>query len=85
MSDEIKNQIVILKQKLHEVWLEESDCSHFNGERKAELKASIIRISKDIADLNDRYTVLLDEEEEAATRQAAVRRAPAKKRKTTNN
>ncbi len=85
MSDEIKNQIVILKQKLNEVWLEESDCSHFNSEKKAELKASIVCLSKDIAELKDRYTVIIDEEEEAATRQAAIRRAPAKKQKTTNN
>ena len=81
MSDKIKNQIVILKQKLIEVWLKESDCSHFNSEKKAELKASIVRLSRDIAELKDRYTVLIDEEEEAATRRATIRRAPAKKRK----
>jgi hypothetical protein len=85
MSDEIKNQIVILKQKLNKVWFEESDCSHFNSEKKAELKASIVRLSKDIAELKDHYTVLIDEEEGAATCQVAIRRAPAKKRKTTNN
>ncbi len=76
---------MILKQKLNKVWLEESDCSHFKSEKKAELKASFVRLSKDIAELKDRYTVLIDDEEEAATRQAAIRRAPAKKRKTTNN
>ncbi len=37
MSDENNDQIVILKQKLNEVWLEESNCSHFNSEKKAEL------------------------------------------------
>ncbi len=63
------------------MWLEESDCNHFNIEKKAELKASIVRISKDIAELKDRYTVLIDKEEEAATCQAAIRRALAKKRK----
>jgi hypothetical protein len=81
MLDEIKNQIVILKQKLKEVWLEESDCSHFHSEKKAELKVSIICLSKDIDELKDRYIVLINEEEEAATRQAAIRRAPAKKQK----
>jgi hypothetical protein len=69
MSDKIKNQIVVLKQKLNEVWLEESDCSHFKSEKKAELKTSIVRLSRDI---KDRYTVLIDEEEEAATRQVAI-------------
>jgi hypothetical protein len=73
MSDKIKNQIVILKQKLKEVWLEESNCSHFHSEKKAELNASIICLSKDIAELKDRYTVLIDEEEEAAMHQAAIR------------
>jgi hypothetical protein len=81
MLYEIKNQIVILKQKLNKVWLEESDCRHFNSEKKADLKASIVRFSKDLAELKDHYTVLIDEGEEAATRQAAIRQAPAKKRK----
>jgi hypothetical protein len=55
------------------VWLEESDCSHFISEKKAELKASIVCLSKDIAEIKDRYTVLIDKEEEAATCQAAIR------------
>ncbi len=81
MSDEIQNQIVILKQKLKEVWLKESNCSHFHSEKKAKLRESIIHLRKDIDELKDHYTVQINEEEEAATRQAAIRRAPAKKQK----
>jgi hypothetical protein len=73
MSDKIKSQIVILQQNLKEVWLEESNCSHFHSEKKAELKASIICLRKNIDELKDRYTMLINEEEEAATCQAAIR------------
>lgn len=81
MSAIIKQQIEHLKKVLSELWLEESDCGHFNNTKKSELRDKIKNILTDIDELKRRYYEKVDEEENEIERQASFRRNPAKKRK----
>ena len=81
MSDNIKRQIEQLQKKLGEVWLEESDCSHLNEQKKKQLNGQLQNITSKIKQLKTSFYAKLNEEENEAEHQASFCRNTTKKRK----